>query len=112
MQEIQQQRQCELRPGTGPEPLPVAIRCANERERDPPLSRRDPAASAPGCSDGLFPLFQPPASRGEKRNDVIDSLTKPPRDSLMTCFLYFDLLRVLTLLKLCTYTPVLHRRQL
>lgn len=102
MQEIQQQWQCELCPRTGPEPLPVAVHCANERDRDPPLSHRDLAASAPGRSGGLFPPFQPPASRGEKQNDVMDRVTKPLRYSLMIGFLYLDLLHVLTLLKLCT----------
>lgn len=45
---------------TGPEPLPMAVRCANTRVRDPPLSCRDLAALAPGNSGGLFPPFQLP----------------------------------------------------
>lgn len=43
---------------------------ANMRVRGPPFFSRDRLVLAPGNSGGLFPLCQPPASRGEKQDDV------------------------------------------
>lgn len=109
MQEIQQQRQCKLSPQPGPEPFPWQP-AAPTGVRDPPLPCRDLAALALGNSDGLFPLFSH-LHQEEKRRMTLDRLTKHKRCSLVKGVLYFDLLHILTLLKLCTYTPVLHRSE-
>lgn len=73
-----------------------------------PLQR--PGSFSPWKLRWIVPTLQPPASRGEKDNDS-GQTNKTQRCSLVKGFLYFDLLHILTLLKLCTYTSVLHRSE-
>lgn len=104
MQEIQQQWQCKLHPWPGPKQsaAPTGV-------RDPPLPCRALAALAPGNSDGLFPLFSH-LHQEEKRRMTLDRLRKH-RDTPRWKASFILLCYTLTLLKLCTYTSVLHRSQ-
>lgn len=74
---------------------------ANMRVRGPPFFSRDRLVLAPGNSGGLFPLCQPPASRGEKQDDV----GKQNHGGIPWWQASFTFIHY----KLCTSTFVFHR---
>lgn len=87
----------------------VAV-CCTSRSKGSSSPLQTPGSFSPWKLRRIAPTVQSPASRGEKENDS-GQTHKTQRCSLVKGFLYFVLLDVLTLLKLCTYTSVLHRSE-